>query len=232
LKWPKSAGKSIDEYIKEANVSLRREQFGADFHRHLNREESVPTLDSSHVDSLWEIMRGYLSYRQAVEAIKNDGFIEDLKSRRRLTKKLTKYFEGGVEKLDSGERNPGPSTRRLLGSMRSRIDQALKELQEISEIDRLLVSRYAAVAASAKTPADTVWELDQYLKKVCGMKAEQRNLLISATMVAAGLAEDSGEDFVESVATRRSRALRKFAGDEMQVDWLAKVPRLRNHNGS
>jgi len=228
MKWPKSAGKSVDDYIEEAEVGLSREQFGADFHRYLNRQESAPDLDSGQLDDLWQIMCSYLRNRRAVEAIRNDRFIEDLRNRQRRSIRLTGYFKGAVQRLDTKNRDVRPSTRLLLGSMRSRIERALTELEEISEIDRLQCHRFEHLYASGKTTADTVWEMDLYLKKVCGVKAEQRNLIISAAIVAARLSEDLGEDFVDAVATRRSRALRKFAGTGMSVDWLAKVPRPRN----
>jgi hypothetical protein len=222
MKWPKSAGKTIDDYLRAAAPKLDRRAFETAIREYLKNQNLPDKLDRKALKTLFEISRDFLRQCEGVAAIEKARVTLDWNKRKQLMKRLTKRFSSVREYLKPNpDKAEFPLAALLARSIRSKVDEVLLELDLVAELQRLEKFRFATLRKSSKRELDYVWEIDSFLRhQLPTLKAQERNLVIAGAMIAAGIRADEPEkDIVGTRPMARSRALRELRNVDMVVRW-------------
>ncbi len=215
--------KRLDDYVQQAKISLDREQFRQGLFAFLERQPSRPQLEPTWIDTLFEITATYLRQRAAMRALIGDDFVGDMNGTDKLLDKMERQLEKdkamALQFIQGKLRNTQLHARSILRW----VDRHLANLDQLREQQRIDRSMFAALSNSAKKTDDYVRELDLYLDAVCKLRPEDRDLVISAALIAARLIPDGKGDVVARIPMRRSRSRQQLKDVEICVDWLRQL---------
>lgn len=225
MTWPKTVGKTVDDYVEDANANLDKGMFDVELRGYL-KAHRVRVVDSGTIDTLFEITAEFLRNRFAVAAMKQARITQDWSQRKRLIKSLNCHLSHALQRAERSVRKEGTPLTSLLGrSVLGKADALLRELKLVAQFQKLQESQFIALQQSAKTTRAYVWELGAYLERKFPRLAQgERDLIIAGTMIAARIKSDEPDQNVpENIPMARSRANRSTRGEDNVVSWLREV---------
>ena len=217
-----NAGGSILDYVQSASASLKRSAFEEKLRDYLSEQNVTVEMDRTTTNTLFDITIHFLKERSAASDIKQARSAQDWDAQRRIVTVVEKLFLE-VKRLAEAKAKieSKPHTSLLAKAILLKINELLRELDDVALLQRGRSSMLPKLMRSAKSTKFYVWELDAYLQhRIPWLLPGQRNLVIAGTMIASGLKSDLGEDHAANSPMARSRANRVMEGEEPFVRWL------------
>jgi hypothetical protein len=224
MRCRKSVGKSLDDYANEVNIGVEQSAFQSAMASYLKaqRLSSLGEISPEIYKMLFDITSRHVIDKAAAKAMKRDKIAQDWDARSRLIKDLNKRLMIIEERVKRSQTTgKWPLTSLLARSIGRRIRGILREIDCVSEFQRVEKVRFRLIRSNSNLKKEYAWLLDEYLKCILPKRKQQeRDLIIAATLLAAHIESDQkGGDIVGRIPMKSSRARRAFEGVEMVVPW-------------
>ena len=233
--WPKTVGKSIEDYLEEARPELNRGEFGRKIGAYLTAQGTAEAVRPETIDALFGITLQFLTERLALSSMKEAQIERDWDMRKTLIASLRRHVvtvRSGAQRRRKMLRRP--LTCLLADSVFRKTNSLLEELDRVAQFQTLQVFMFGALRKSTNTSVYQL-ELNKHLKgKFPAMKQKARDLIIAGTLIASGLkVDDPYYEHATNVPMARSRGKHAAEDDESYsfLEWAREPVPQRKPKG-